>query len=307
MFKGKKILMAAGMAMAFFLGSAAVQAAPTDAAKEQFRQETLALVDCDKGKLVMEADLKSMVNCHYESELYFSAKPDIAGKGKVKMTIAVPDQPVSTIASEYYLQENDEQLVVYFQKPDNGWVKSTMAMPAEQKNLYMESNKELVQASLETVKAVELGQANGDRQSYIVTVDGDKIMPYFAKAMNMTGQKQDEMLAMIKPVLENMGDFTYTVEIDRAKHMVTGMQADLTQPMRKAVLSAIDPSKCTPEQVQQAKDIVNASTLTISLKTVALDKLPNLKVPKKVACEAKEVKAELLKGGAAVPGNAASN
>lgn len=303
MWKGKKILMAVGMAMAVLLGGSAVQAAPTDAAKEQFCKEALALVDYDKGQLSMEADLKSVVSCHYESTLYFSAKPNLAAKGTAKMTFTGPDQP-AVVASEYYLQETGEELVVYFRNNDSSWVKSATEMPAEQKKLYMEGNKELIQASLDTVKAVELGAAKGDRQNYIVTVDGDKIMPYFAKAMNMAGQKQDEVLAMIKPVLENIGDFTYTIEIDRAKHIVTGMQADLTNPMRKAVMATIDTAKCTPDQVKQAQDIVNSSTLNIILKAVPLDKVPNLEVPNKVAREAKEVKAERIKGEAAVPENA---
>ncbi|MDD6133478.1 MAG: hypothetical protein PUB49_02030 [Selenomonadaceae bacterium] len=308
MFNGKKLLMAVGMAMAVVLGGSAVQAAPTDAAKEQFRQETLSLVDCDQGQLLMsmDADVKSMIHCHYESKLYFAAKPQLAGKGTVKVTMAVPNQPVSSIERDYYLQEKDEQLVAYFQTPDSSWVKSAVAMPAAQKKLYMESNKELVQASLETVKAVELGQANGDKQSYMVTVDGEKILPYFAKVMSMAGEDGNNMLPLLKPVLENIGDFTYTIEIDRAKHMVTGMQANLTEPLRRMALASMEQAKSTPEQVAKAKELISTSTMNLAIKAVPMDKVPDLKVPKKVEREAKAVKVERINGQQAAPKTADS-
>ena len=300
MLKGKKILLAVGMAMAALLGGSAVQAAPTDEAKDQFCKETLALVDYDEGQLAMEADLKSMVSCHYESNLYFSMKPHMKGKGTVKMMFAVPNQPAA-VESEYYLQENDKEMVVYFRNPDNSWSKSTVEVPAGQKNLYKEGNREMLLASLDTVKAVELGAAEGDRQRYVVTVDGKKILPYFTKMMNMAGEPQTDVVPMLKPVFDNMGDFTYTVEIDRARHMVTGMQADLTEPMRRAAMAACDTEKCTPEQVQQVKDIVNASTLTITIKAMPFAKVPDLSVPQKVVREAKEIQVERMKGNAAVP------
>ncbi len=295
MINGKRWLMAAGLALSVVLGGSFAQAAPTDEAKAQFCQESLSLVDYDKGQLSIVADIKSMVNCHYESEFYFSAKPQMAGKGTVTMTLVAPNQPAS-LESEYYLQENGEELVVYFKNPDSSWSKSAMKMSADQKKLYLENNKELIQASLDTVKTVEFGAKAGDKQSYVVTVDGEKIMPYFAKVMSLAGRDQESMLAMLRPVFENMGDYTYTVEIDRARHIVTGMQMDLSAPMRKVAMAGIDLSKCSPEQVKQIKDIVNNSTLTITINSEPLAKVPDLKVPKQVVRTAKPVEVDKVTG-----------
>ncbi|SFT68968.1 hypothetical protein SAMN02910356_01648 [Selenomonas sp. GACV-9] len=307
MMRGKRFWAAAALALSLTFGGQALaaepaveQAVPAVAAEQQLSKDLASLVDFNQGLLTFDMDLSSpLVSVCYKGTFSFKAEPQLAAKGSMKIETTMPGAQPSTVTGDYYMQETDKELVFYLQKPDKSWEKTVTKKTEPQKRIDEAVDQAFSADLMDATKAVQLGKRDGDKQSYLVTLDSKKVYPYLVKLMELDKQEKknkkdkkaqkDEKAVndMLKKVLANLGDIDYTITIDEKEHMLTDMHANLTAQLRNVAAAFIKEGKYPAKDEREMLAIANNSTLEVGFHGSKLTKDDDLQVPAEVAANAK--------------------
>lgn len=300
--KSKKILVTAGFALSMAFGVPAMPAMAMDAAsvpavsessaldaRAQLDRALESLIEYKQGAITFDVNASiPMLNGGVKGTFTFVTDPLFNGKGSVGIDVAVPGISTTHTDRMFYWQESADRFTCYYPKEDNTWAKTVMDKKEESGNAVDKLENALDTDWMKMVKNVQLGAKTGNSQTYLITIDGDKLYPYLAKLLKVetTGKKAQK--DVLNQALANLGDISYDVTIDEENHLLTNFHANLTEPLRKAAEAAVKNGKSSKKEKKEMLDLINNSTLEINFHGQKLDKTPDVTVPAEISSTAKE-------------------
>lgn len=301
MMKFGKFLVTTGAALAMIWGISAMpvmamEATSTVAAPQALESDARAQLDkafdslseFNQGSMLLHVKLSGpLMYGDLEGTLAFVSAPFFEAKGTVNVEMAASEVSVACVNKIFYLRESAKNFTCYYPQKDDNWAKFVMAKKEEETDkLDAAFDKEW----MTRIKAVRLGNREGSKQSYLVTMDGNKVYPYLANLLEVktTGEKAKN--DALNQALANLGDVSWEITIDEDNHLLSDFHADLTEPLRSAATAVIKNSKESKKRQQQMLNVIDNSTMEITIHSEKFDKVPNLTVPAEISLEAKAEK-----------------
>ncbi|ORT99963.1 hypothetical protein D081_1544 [Anaerovibrio sp. JC8] len=288
--KLKNKLLAAGVACALMLGtpgftdstvyaeeiqSAAVMEVD---ARTQLIDSLASLRDMDNGTLAFKIDFNSPIfGGDMTGTCDFVSKPVFVSKGSSEVVMKVADVPNGAVKYNFYCRETAKNVEFYSQNQNGSWDKYVYGK-VDDKAMEAALQKSLTVDMPDVVKSVSYGPREGAEQSYIVTLDGQKVKDYVMKIYNLDnvkkgGKESDKKL--LEDILSNMGDIESTIIIDEVQHQFSSLHADLTPQVRAAAKAVFKDMK----EDSGMMAIIDASTIEINFAASNYGSVNNVVIP----------------------------
>lgn len=198
-----------------------------------------------------------------------------------------------TIPMKQYVEENPSGLVVYTMVNEK-WAKQIVpGWSSLSKKDFSADEKNVAQVNLlQMMKSVKIQRETPAYKYIEVTLDSMQISDAIAAAVQKNNAQEKDTLRMVaigRMVLLAAGDLTYTVKVDKATKMVTEVDMDLTDPIRKGSTLLLDIAQ--PKNRAQMEDFLTKSTLSMQIVYSNYNKVEPIVIPQEVKDTAKEYKA----------------
>ncbi|MCR5757390.1 MAG: hypothetical protein K6F95_05730 [Selenomonas sp.] len=303
--KKRKLILAAGLALSLSCVSpqasvlaaeatampAAVQMTAPEDARAKLEKAYASLIDFNQGDLTFDLDFSTpLASGGYEGKFVFNADPYFGAKGTCKMELEVPGAPTHNINMAFYVRESKDLISTYYQDTNGNWLKKITQKKAGGEKLGKTMDNAFDQDLMSVTKSVQLGERNGNEQSYLVTTDGTKLYQYLTKIMDIKTTGKAANRDTLNQLFANLGDVTYTITINEKRHELTDFHVNLTAQARNAATAYIKSLKQKPEEEKQLLDIINNSTLEINFHGQGYGEPQDVTIPAEVLAGAKEDK-----------------
>lgn len=304
MMKSRKFFMTAGLALSMTFGVPAMPAmamdttatasvteavAPAPDARMQLDKALDSLSEFKQGTVAFEVEAAMPpLNGTVKGNLAFVAESLMNAKGSVNVEMAVSGIPAAHVDRLFYLQESENNFTCYYQKEDNTWAKSVIEKKEDSDKAGSESDSAFERDFVSMIKSVQLGTRTENNQTYLVTMDGDKLYPYLAQLLDVKTTGKEAKKDVLNQALANLGDLSYEITIDEGNHLLTDVHADLTEPLRRAGEAAVKNGKLSKKEKKEILEVIHNSTLEINFHGKNLEQAPDVTVPAEVSSTAKE-------------------
>lgn len=200
----------------------------------------------------------------------------------------------SEFAMTQYMEQVEKNLITYTLL--NGeWVKQTV--PFNESSSLKESPAVRVQNAMQMVKSVAVKEDTVSYKELAVVLDNQKLSDLLDKILKQEEMKtlkkeeQQKVLQIMQTAVKAMGDFDYTIHVDKSNKMITSMTMDLTQPVRNSAKAVIDTMPNMDEKNKaQIQTFLEKTTLKVKGEYSNFNQVKEIKVPKEVRKTAKELK-----------------
>lgn len=287
----KKKMAVAGLTLAILLGGQAslftmpVQAASyvTSSASQQFQNDLESLTKQNRHDYLYVLRVQGPMGENMsEGIVSYKLSPNVIVKGNMKTSAqGVVSQ------TQFYVQETQKGLVSYFQGQDGKWVRSQSEAPVDFSILKNDLPKTLATQMQASAKDVQLLSTANHQNSYKVVVDGGRFLQAFLQFSEQAfGDRAADMMKM----LNRLGDVTLFVTVDTQSHQLTGLKADLSQPIKNGVAAAAEMGDINAVQAAAMKAM--ASNLQVQLEVASIDakSVGDIQVPASVVKSAGQQK-----------------
>jgi hypothetical protein len=167
-----------------------------------------------------------------------------------------------------YAEESGNQLIVY-SNLDNKWVKQAMDKadcdPIKDFDNYFKGITSVTQKS-----------EDGDAVTYEVVVSGSYVKEKLQKAVESMGMKN---LQITDERMKSLGDFKYTVKIDKKTSNISKIDIDLSSFMAKLGESLAQDQSVPDDQKQMIKDIFSSMKTSSSMTLSQFDSVGEISIP----------------------------
>ncbi|MBU2703245.1 hypothetical protein Ga0466249_004385 [Sporomusaceae bacterium BoRhaA] len=202
-----------------------------------------------------------------------------------------------TIPMKQYLERSPSGLVVYTMVNEK-WFKQIVPewSPVSKNDLSADEKNAAWVNLLQMMKSVKLQKETPAYKYIDVTLDSMQISDAIAAAVKENNVQEKDILSMTaigRMALLAVGDLTYTVKIDKATKMVTEVDMDLTDPIRKGANLFLD--LVHPKDRAKMEDFLTNSTLSMQIVYSNYNKVDPIVIPQEVKDTAKEYKAPVRK------------
>lgn len=201
-----------------------------------------------------------------------------------------------TVPMKQYAEESQGNFTVYTMQ-NKEWIKQTMPVGKEfGKQLSSSDKGDLQKMMLELVKEVKLQRETPTYKYMEVTLDSARLSDMMDMAMKGNAAKTTDAAermmaqsaAMARMAILSAGDITYVAKIDKKSKMITQIDMDLTEPIRKGASLFLDMAQ--PKEKEQVKDFLSKSTLTMTVVYSKCNQIGPVVVPQEIKDTAKEYK-----------------
>jgi hypothetical protein len=285
------------MAMGSSLVFAAEKLSPEKAYLSDVYQNMLEVnsVHCD---ITVQADttmgqMKAVINSDVQSN-------PLGYKSDISIWTRDMKDKEMTIPMKQYIEENPSGFVVYTMVNEK-WMKQIVPglSSLSKKDLSADEKNAAWVKLLQMMKSVKLQKETPAYKYIDITLDSMQISDAIAAAIQKSNAQEKDTLRMAaigRMVLLAAGDLTYTVKVDKATKMVTEVDMDLTDPIRKGSTLFLDIVQ--PKDRAKMEDFLTNSTLSMQIVYSNYNKVDPIVVPQEVKDTAKEYKAPIRKAHA---------
>ena len=294
--KGKFVV--TGLALAMLLGAqegsydTVAMAAPASAAvtesSTQFAQDIQSIQQQERHDYMYVMKFENpMMKMTSEGTLSFKSTPSFQLMGNMKTQTIGIDKKEKVALAPFYMKETDKGLVFYARQEDGTWTKQTSDKSADLAMLHGNFEQKLGTELIRSEKAATLLQSNENSNVYKLTVNGTSLLknlPMFKSVRNNVGMNSK----MVNDVLENIGDVDVFLGIDRKKHNISVLKADLSQPIQNGFRAAAAQNGTTGIQPAALNALTNNMTVVLELTSADSSVLGNIAIPAEVEKNAVE-------------------
>jgi hypothetical protein len=197
----------------------------------------------------------------------------------------------NTMLIKQYLEENQGNLVMYWLHNET-WIKQILPLDPSM-NTKPSADKKIAARMhmLQLMKSVKLKRETPSYKYMEVTLDTMQISDAIGEAVKLNTVQDKNMLRAIaagRLGLLSAGDIKYNVKVDKVTKMVTEIDMDLTEPIRKGVGLFLDITN--PKSKAEIEDFLTKSTLTMQITYSKYNQVDPIEIPQDVRDNAKEIK-----------------
>jgi len=197
----------------------------------------------------------------------------------------------NTMLIKQYLEENQGNLVIYSLHNET-WIKQILPLdPSMTKKPSADEKVTARMTMLQLMKSVKLKRETPSYKYMEVTLDTMQISDAIGEAVKLNTVQDKDMLRAIaagRLGLLSAGDIKYNVKVDKVTKMVTEIDMDLTEPIRKGVGLFLDITN--PKSKAEIEDFSTKSTLTMQITYSKYNQVDPIEIPQDVRDNAKEIK-----------------
>lgn len=199
-------------------------------------------------------------------------------------------------SAKQYIEEDEGVLTSYLQSNDK-WIKQTMPLTkAMHQKMSRQEQETALKSMLGMIKNVSLSRETPSYKYMEITLDAVKISDAVEAAVKQENKKQpaevERGFAIGRLALLAAGDIKYQVKIDKGSQMITEVNMDLTEPIRKGADLFV--AAGAPKDRQQMQTFLAQSTLTLQVKYSNYNAVANIVIPQQVKDQAVEAKSSGL-------------
>jgi hypothetical protein len=197
----------------------------------------------------------------------------------------------NTMLLKQYVEQNQNNLVMYLFSNEK-WIKQILPLsPSLTKELSAAEKASARMTMMQLIKAVKLTKETPSYKYLEITLDSLQISDAMEAAVKLNNAQDKEMLRAIavgRLVLLAAGDIKYNVKIDKATKLVTEIDMDLAEPIRKGAGLFLDIAN--PKDRTTIEDFITKSTLNIQITYSQYNQVEPIEIPQTVRDNAIEVK-----------------
>lgn len=197
----------------------------------------------------------------------------------------------NTVTAKQYMEQAQDKLVVYFL--NNGtWIKRIMPAGVLLNEGASAEEKFFAQMDiLQLMKAVKLKRETSSHKYVEITWDAIQLSDALGAAAKLNPAQDPEFLralAVGRLVLLAAGDIKYNITIDKKTKMITEIDMDLTEPIRKGAGLFLDIAN--PKDKANIEAFLAKSTLHMQVTYSNYNQVGPIEIPQDVRDNAKEFK-----------------
>lgn len=244
-------------------------------------------------------------NLHYDVSIQAETpmgevKVTINGEGQEKLLSYKQDINIwyrdvknkeNTVILEQYIEQNQGNLVLYSLSNEK-WIKQIVPIdPSLTKKLSADEKVSDPMNMLQMMKSVKLKKETPAYKYLEITLDSMQISDAMGSIVKLnTAQDKDTLraVAVVRLGLLAAGDIKYNLKVDKATKMVTEIDMELAEPIRKGAGLFLEIGN--PKERTQIEDFLTKSTLNMQITYSKYNQVNPIEIPQDVRDNAKEVK-----------------